>query len=105
MDESIERTFMREAVEQARLSKNEDETGRYPKVGAVVVKNGEIISKGFRGENPKSHAEYVALEVNGNKAMVMSERIFTAVASSTAHRTSTRRIRSRAVTAPPTSPP
>ena len=34
----------------------------HPKVGAVVVKDGKVLAKAHRGENPKSHAEYVALE-------------------------------------------
>ncbi|SDB35972.1 CMP deaminase [Pseudomonas sp. NFACC13-1] len=34
----------------------------YPKVGAVIVKNGEIISTGFRGEVSGKHAERIAIE-------------------------------------------
>jgi diaminohydroxyphosphoribosylaminopyrimidine deaminase/5-amino-6-(5-phosphoribosylamino)uracil reductase len=34
----------------------------FPKVGAVIVKNGQIISTGYRGEVEKKHAERVAIE-------------------------------------------
>jgi diaminohydroxyphosphoribosylaminopyrimidine deaminase/5-amino-6-(5-phosphoribosylamino)uracil reductase len=34
----------------------------YPRVGAVVAKNGCVLSTGHRGENKKSHAERVAIE-------------------------------------------
>ncbi|EGH04646.1 CMP/dCMP deaminase, zinc-binding protein [Pseudomonas amygdali pv. aesculi str. 0893_23] len=34
----------------------------YPKVGAVIVKNGEVISTGYRGEVSGKHAERVAIE-------------------------------------------
>jgi pyrimidine deaminase RibD-like protein len=34
----------------------------FPRVGVVVAKAGEILSTGFRGEVPKTHAERVALE-------------------------------------------
>jgi pyrimidine deaminase RibD-like protein len=34
----------------------------HPKVGAVVVKNGRILSEAHRGELPQNHAEFVALE-------------------------------------------
>jgi diaminohydroxyphosphoribosylaminopyrimidine deaminase/5-amino-6-(5-phosphoribosylamino)uracil reductase len=34
----------------------------YPRVGAVVAKDGEVLSTGYRGERNKTHAERVALE-------------------------------------------
>ena len=34
----------------------------YPRVGAVVAKNGLILSTGYRGEKRRSHAERVAIE-------------------------------------------
>lgn len=34
----------------------------YPRVGAVVSKDGSILSTGYRGEKSKTHAERVALE-------------------------------------------
>jgi pyrimidine deaminase RibD-like protein len=72
-----ERDFMKLAVQNARLSKNEDKSGRYPKVGAVVVKDGQVIATGFRGEKPKSHAEYVALEINGKDKVMAGSTVYT----------------------------
>ena len=72
-----EQDFMRLAVEKARLSKNEDQSGRYPKVGAVVVKEGRVLTTGFRGENPKSHAEYVALEISGKSEVMAGSTVYT----------------------------
>lgn len=34
----------------------------FPKIGAVIAKNGMILSKGFRGEVSSQHAERVAIE-------------------------------------------
>ena len=34
----------------------------YPRVGAIVAKDGKILATGFRGELPKIHAERIALE-------------------------------------------
>jgi len=56
-----DRPFQLMAIEEARKSVAEDERP-HPKVGAVVVKDGKLLSKAHRGENPKSHAEYVALD-------------------------------------------
>jgi tRNA(adenine34) deaminase len=62
--------FMREAIAQAKLAW---QAGEVP-VGAVVVKNGEIIARGFNQpigtHDPTAHAEVVAMraaaEVLGN---------------------------------------
>lgn len=56
-----DRRFAQMAIEEARKSVPED--GRaHPKVGAIIVKDGRVVSKAHRGENPKCHAEYIALE-------------------------------------------
>lgn len=34
----------------------------YPRVGAVIAKDGEILSTGYRGEIPRLHAERVAID-------------------------------------------
>lgn len=34
----------------------------YPRVGAIVAKDGQLLSSGYRGEREKIHAERVALE-------------------------------------------
>lgn len=57
--------FMREAIAQARLAWA---AGEVP-VGAVVVKDGEIIALGYNqpilGHDPSAHAEIVALRAAG----------------------------------------
>jgi pyrimidine deaminase RibD-like protein len=60
-DASDERRFMELAIEEAKKSVAEDERP-HPRVGAVIVKDGRVLARAHRGENPKSHAEYVALE-------------------------------------------
>jgi pyrimidine deaminase RibD-like protein len=59
--ESDDRRFAAMAIEEASKSIPEDERP-HPKVGAVVVKDGKVLSKAYRGEKQKSHAEYIALE-------------------------------------------
>jgi pyrimidine deaminase RibD-like protein len=56
-----DRRFAQLAIDEAVKSTPEDERP-HPKVGAVVVKNGEILAQAHRGEFPKSHAEFIALE-------------------------------------------
>ena len=60
-DLNDDRHFALLAIEEAKRSVAEDDRP-HPKVGAVVVKDGKVLAKAHRGENPKSHAEYVALE-------------------------------------------
>lgn len=54
--------FMKEAINQARKAEKKDEVP----IGAVVVKNGKIIAKGFnqreRKNNAILHAEIVAID-------------------------------------------
>jgi pyrimidine deaminase RibD-like protein len=64
------------AIEEARKSVPEDE-GPRPKVGAVVVKNGNVLSRAHRGERPKSHAEYVALEQKLSDEMAAGSTVYT----------------------------
>lgn len=54
--------FMRLAIEEARKSVPESDNRVHPKVGAVVVKDGRVLTTAYRGEHPSNHAEYVALE-------------------------------------------
>jgi pyrimidine deaminase RibD-like protein len=56
-----DRPFEVMAIEEAKKSIAEDNRP-HPKVGVVIVKDGRVLAKAHRGENPKSHAEYVALE-------------------------------------------
>jgi hypothetical protein len=56
-----DRRFAEMAIQEALKSLPEDDRP-HPLVGAVVVKNGVVVSLAHRGENPKCHAEYIALE-------------------------------------------
>jgi len=71
-----ERRFALIAIEEALKSVLEDERP-HPKVGAVVVKNGSVLSKAHRGENPKSHAEYIALEDKLSDDLVAGATVYT----------------------------
>lgn len=65
------------AVEQAKLSVQEDERPK-PRVGAVAVKNGKVLGTAFRGEvQPGQHAEYVLLEVKLKYADVSGGTLYT----------------------------
>lgn len=57
-----DRTFAVLAIQEARQSVPESDGRPHPKVGAVVVKNGKVLSSAHRGERPENHAEYIALE-------------------------------------------
>ena len=57
-----DRKFSRMAIEEARKSISEDDRKPHPRVGAVVVKNGQVLSVAHRGEAAGNHAEFVALE-------------------------------------------
>jgi len=57
-----DRKFARLAIEEARKSVPENDGRPHPRVGAVMVKNGEVIATAHRGEVEGNHAEYLALE-------------------------------------------
>jgi pyrimidine deaminase RibD-like protein len=61
-EDADDRKFARIAIDQARMSVSEEDGKVHPMVGAVVVKNGQILSQAHRGELPQNHAEFVALE-------------------------------------------
>lgn len=68
--------FAQMAIDEAKKSVPED--GRpHPKVGAVIVKDGIVVSKAHRGENPKSHAEYIALEDKLPDDLVAGATVYT----------------------------
>lgn len=53
----------RMAIDQARKSVTEGDSRSHPLVGAVVVKNGQVLTVAHRGETgPGNHAEFIALE-------------------------------------------
>ena len=57
-----DRPFCQQAVELARKSVTENDGELHPHVGAVVVKDGKVLSTGYRGETGEGrHAEYCAL--------------------------------------------
>lgn len=70
MQAQLDRQFMQEAIEQAKLAAN---AGEVP-VGAVLVRDGQIISRGFNqpiaNSDPSAHAEMIAMraaaETEGN---------------------------------------
>ncbi len=75
-DADDDRRFALLAVEEARNSVAED--GRpHPRVGAIIVKNGRVLAKAHRGENPKSHAEYIALEEKLSNETLAGATVYT----------------------------
>jgi len=55
--------FMQMAIQESRQSEDENDGRVHPKVGAVVVKDGEVLATAHRGEIALgAHAEYIALE-------------------------------------------
>jgi pyrimidine deaminase RibD-like protein len=71
-----DRYFALLAIEEAKKSIPEDDRP-HPKVGAVIVKDGKILTKAHRGENLKSHAEYIALEVKLPDETVAGATVYT----------------------------
>jgi pyrimidine deaminase RibD-like protein len=72
-----DREFAQLAIDEAAKSKPEDDGRVHPKVGAVVAKDGEILSKAHRGENPKCHAEFIALEKKLNDDLIANATVYT----------------------------
>lgn len=58
--------YMKKAIELAK--KRRGKTSPNPMVGAVIVKNNKIISKGYHKKAGKPHAEAIALEKAGKQA-------------------------------------
>ncbi|PKN65268.1 MAG: hypothetical protein CVU57_10470 [Deltaproteobacteria bacterium HGW-Deltaproteobacteria-15] len=57
-----DKEFMKMAIEEAKKCEGEDKRP-HPMVGAVVVQNGKVLAKGYRGElSPGEHAEFTVLE-------------------------------------------
>ena len=66
MEENINEKYMRMAIELAK--KGAGSVNPNPMVGAVVVKNGEVIGRGYHKFFGGPHAEVYALEEAGEKA-------------------------------------
>src|SRR5215472_6431405 len=58
--------YMREALDQAR--KGRALTSPNPMVGAVVVRDGEVVGRGFHTYEGMKHAEVLAMEEAGERA-------------------------------------
>jgi pyrimidine deaminase RibD-like protein len=80
-----ERRFAQMAIEEAQKSVPEDER-HHPKVGAVVVNDGKVMSKAHRGESPKCHAEYIALEEKLSDDLVAGATVYTTLEPCTARK-------------------
>lgn len=65
-DRAVAEFFMRIALEEA--AKGLGRTSPNPVVGAVLVKGGRIIARGYHRRAGTAHAEIVALEAAGSKA-------------------------------------
>jgi pyrimidine deaminase RibD-like protein len=72
----MDRRFEEMAIQEARQSVAEDDRA-HPRVGAVVVKDCKVLSKAHRGENPKCHAEFIALEVKLPDDLVAGSTVYT----------------------------
>jgi len=68
---------MEMAVEEARKSKPEDDR-LHPKVGVVVVKNGEVLATAYRGElGEGDHAEFTAIEKKLRDVTIAGATVYT----------------------------
>jgi pyrimidine deaminase RibD-like protein len=74
--EYVDRRFAQTAIEEALKSVPEDERP-HPKVGAVVVRDGNVIATAHRGEFPGSHAEFIALEKKLADSVVAGATVYT----------------------------
>jgi pyrimidine deaminase RibD-like protein len=61
---TLDRQFCEMAVVEAKKSIAEDDQRLHPRVGAVIVKDGKVLTTGFRGESGEGgdHGEYCALK-------------------------------------------
>ena len=69
--------FAKLALDEARKSVSEADDKPHPKVGAVVVKDGQVISVAHRGEVLGNHAEFVALEKKLADSPVAGATVYT----------------------------
>ena len=76
-DDSADRKFARMAVEEARKSVPENDGRPRPKVGAVVVRDGQVVCVAHRGEFLGNHAEYIALEKKARDLPLAGATVYT----------------------------
>src|SRR5262245_49530720 len=69
--------YMRLAIDEAAKCKGEDERA-HPRVGAVVVKDGQLLAGAHRGElDPGDHAEFTALEKKLSDQQIAGATVYT----------------------------
>lgn len=85
------RKFMERAIELARCCKTEPgRSDPSPKVGAVLVRNGEILGGAYRGEDgPGDHAEFILLQKKLQDEIVAGTTLYTTLEPCT-HRSETK---------------
>ena len=76
-DHASDRKFARMVVEEARKSVPENDGRPRPKVGAVVVKDGQVVCVAHRGEFTGNHAEYIALEKKARDLPLAGATVYT----------------------------
>lgn len=77
IESDLHRKFMERAVEEARKSQTEDDRV-HPKVGVVIVKDGEELAVAYRGELKEGdHAEYTALEKKLTDVEIAGATVYT----------------------------
>jgi pyrimidine deaminase RibD-like protein len=73
----MDRKYMLQAISEAAKCQGEDNR-IHPKVGVLVVKNGEVLSSAFRGEiDSGEHAEFTALEKKLSTQSVAGATVYT----------------------------
>jgi pyrimidine deaminase RibD-like protein len=79
-----DRKFSALAIAEARKSVSEDDDRSDPKVGAVIVKDDQVLVLAHRGEFQGCHAEYVALERKLSNQSVVGATVYTTLEPCTA---------------------
>ena len=72
-----DRRFAEMAILEARRSVSEDDQQPHPKVGAVVVRDGQLLDLAHRGEVAGCHAEYIALECKLAETSLVGATVYT----------------------------
>jgi pyrimidine deaminase RibD-like protein len=73
---SNDAVYAQMAIDEARKSVQEDDGKPHPWVGAVVVRDGKVLSAAHRGEVPGNHAEFTALERNLSDVAVAGATVY-----------------------------
>lgn len=74
---NTDRDYMRMAIDESRRCKGEDDRV-HPMVGAVVVKDGIVLAKSYRGElSHGEHAEFTALEKKLGAEVLAGATVYT----------------------------